>query len=99
MWMRSMLARKPPARNSCRTLHTFILRQAQDERPQRQPSFGRLLAGKRKSPGKRLLAPCTIGLAGAPDELTIGLDIATACIVLNQPVREPLAETGTSGSV
>ena len=94
-----MPAKEPPARNSCGTLHAFILRQVQDERPQRQPSFGCLLAGRRKSPGKRLLAPCTIGLASAPDELTIGLDIATARIILNRLVREPLAETGTSGSV
>ena len=94
-----MPAKEPPVRNSGRTLHTFILRQAQDERPQRQPSFSRLLAEKRKSPGKRLFAPCTIGLASAPDELTIGLDIATAHRVLNRLVREPLAETGTSGSV
>ena len=94
-----MPAKEPPARNSCRTLHTCILRQAQDERPQRQPSLGCLLAGRRKSPGKLLLTPCTIGLTSAPDELTIGLDIATARIILNRLVREPLAETGTSGSV
>ena len=94
-----MPAKEPPVRNSCRTLHTCILRKAQDEQPQRQPSFGCLLAGKRKSPGKRLLAPCTIGLASAPDELTIGRDIATARLVSNRLVREPLAETGTSGSV
>ncbi len=94
-----MPAREPLARNSCRTLHTFILRQAQAERPQRQPSFGHFLAGNRKYPGKRLLAPCTIGLASAPDELTIGRDIAIARIELNRLVREPLAETGTSGSV
>ena len=85
-------------RNSCRTLFTLTLRQVQDERPQRQPSFGGFLAEKRKSPGKRLLTPCTIGLASAPDKLTIGFDIVTR-IVLNRLVREPLAETGTSGSV
>ena len=94
-----MPAKEPPARNSCRTLHTYVLRRVLEGRPQRQTSLGRFLAGKRKSPGKRLLAPCTIGLASAPDELTIGLDIATARIILNRLVREPLAETGTSGSV
>ncbi len=57
------------------------------------------MAEKRKSPGKRLLTLCTIGLASAPDKLTIGFDIVTARIVLNRLVKEPLAETGTSGSV